>query len=90
MAADGSVESAANDIAAASTIALLRLNHDQLTELRKAVIDERILDVDLSADEADAVSRSVMATDDEGRIAEFCLAISHVATWLANRLRNVD
>jgi uncharacterized protein (TIGR02646 family) len=87
---DGSVAPAASDGAAASTINILRLNHGQLRELRRAAIDERILDRDFSADEAEALSRTIMTADTAGRMPEFCLAISQVATWYANRVRKLD
>ena len=86
--ADGSVTSLASDGAALSTIQILELNHPQLCDLRKAAIDERVLDNELTADEAELLSQSVMAIDTTGRISEFCLAIAHVALWYAESLRN--
>ena len=89
-AADGSVRHLHNDGAAESTIKILRLDHDQLVDLRKAAIEERVLDVDLSAHEAENLSHSVMTANAAGRIPEFCLAISQVALWYATRLREVN
>jgi uncharacterized protein (TIGR02646 family) len=86
--ADGSVTHIENDGAAESTIRILRLNHERLVELRKAVIEERVLDLEpgLSALEAEDLSRTIMVADAAGRIPEFCLAISHVAVWFANMI----
>jgi uncharacterized protein (TIGR02646 family) len=89
-APDGSVAPAANDDAATSTINILRLDHAQLKELRKAAIDERVLNRGLSADEAAILSQTIMTADPTGRIPEFCLAISQVAAWYASQMRNVD
>ncbi|MGO9574335.1 MAG: hypothetical protein ACLPTQ_08410 [Terriglobales bacterium] len=86
-APDGSVRSLPNDAAASNTITILRLDHSVLNELRKAAIDERVLDIDLSSDEAEALSRTIMIADAAGKIPEFCLAISQVATWYADSTR---
>jgi uncharacterized protein (TIGR02646 family) len=88
-ASDGSVTCAATDVPARSTIKMLRLDHDQLCALRKAGIEERVLDVDLTAEEAELLSRSIMSEDANGEIAEFCLAISQVAASYAKKLRGV-
>lgn len=87
-AADGKV--ASSDDAAASTITMLSLNHTQLSDLRKAAIEERIWETSLSADEAEVLSHTIMTADSAGRIAEFCLAISQVAAWYANGIRNAS
>jgi len=86
-AADGSVKPLLNDGAAENTVEILQLNHPQLNELRKAAIDERVLDSGLSADDAENLSHTIMANDAAGRIPEFCIAISQVALWYANRIR---
>ena len=87
-AADGSVAHLHSDHAAENTIKVLRLDHEQLVDLRKAAIEERVLDLDvgLSAQEAEALSRAVLAADATGRIPEFCLAISQVALWYASKM----
>jgi uncharacterized protein (TIGR02646 family) len=84
---NGSIESTAGDSAAENTIKTLALDHGQLTDLRKAAIEVRVLDAGLSANEARALSQTVMAADSTGRIPEFCLAISQVAAWYADRIR---
>jgi uncharacterized protein (TIGR02646 family) len=89
-APDGSVAHLHNDGAAESTIKILRLDHDQLVDLRKAAIEERVLDVDLSAHEAEDLSHVVMTRNAAGRIPEFCLAISQVALWYATKMREVN
>jgi len=89
-AADGSVKHLGNDSAAESTIKILRLDHKELVDLRKAAIEERVLDVDLSAHEAEALSRAIMTADVAGRIPEFCLAISQVALWYATRMHEIN
>jgi len=87
-AVDGSVAHLQNDAAAESTITILRLDHEQLKDLRKAAIDERIFppEVGLSSQEAEDLSHSIMTPNGEGRLSEFCLAISHAAAWYANRV----
>ena len=57
-------------------------------ELRKAAIDERVLDAGLSAEDAEALSSEVMTTNAMGRLPEFCLAISQVAAWYAKRMQD--
>lgn len=88
--ADGSVGAVAEDEAAESTITILALNHGQLIDLRKAAIEERVLDVDdpLSAAEAETLAQAIMNADAAGRVPEFCLAISQVAAWYPNKMRN--
>lgn len=85
-AVDGSVTHMDNDGAAASTIGILRLNHEQLVDLRKAAIEERVLDVEMSAEEASTLSEMIMVGGPMGRVPEFCLAISHAAAWYANNV----
>ncbi len=85
---DGSVTYPGDDGAAESTIRILRLNHEQLVDLRRAAIEERVLNLEpgLSAEEAEQLSASIMRADAAGRLPEFCLAISHVAAWYASML----
>lgn len=91
-AAEGSVAHLDNDGAAESTIRILRLDHEQLVDLRKAAIDERIFppEAALSLQEAENLSRVIMAPDFAGRLSEFCLAISQVARWYAARMREIN
>jgi len=88
-AADGSIASLADDVAAANTITMLNLNDAQLSDLRKAAIEEHIWDADLSADEAEALSHTIMTANSTGKIPEFCLAISQVATWYATNMKEI-
>jgi uncharacterized protein (TIGR02646 family) len=85
-ALNGSVGHFENDAVAKRTITILRLNHEQLIDLRRAAIEERILDLEpsLSAQEAEELSKTIMTANSVGRIPEFCLAISHAAVWYAN------
>jgi|HubBroStandDraft_4_1064222.scaffolds.fasta_scaffold277572_2 uncharacterized protein (TIGR02646 family) len=87
-AADGSVTWVGGDTAAESTIGILRLDHQQLEDLRKAAIDERVFPPDavLSSQEAENLSHAIMTPNAAGRLPEFCLAISQVAGWYANRV----
>jgi len=85
---DGSVTTQAGDIAAESSAQILGLNHPQLIELRKAAIDERVLDAGFSGQEAEVLAVEVMSANSEGRFPEFCLAISHAARWYASRMRD--
>lgn len=87
---DGRIDPAPNDDAATNTIEILALDHNELSDLRRAAIEERVLDADLSAEEADSLSRTIMTFDSSGRLAEFCLAISDVAVWYANMMRRSD
>lgn len=91
-AADGSVSHTGTDAAAENTIKILCLDHEQLVDLRKAAIEERVLDVDtgLSAHEAEDLSRTIMTANAAGRIPEFCLAISQAAIWYATRMREIN
>ncbi len=89
-APDGSIKTAPGDVAAENSIRILALDHEQLNELRKAAIDERVLDRSLSADDAEALSTEVMTVNSVGRLPEFCLAISQVAAWYANRIRDIN
>ena len=87
---DGSVEAVDEDEAAQSTVTILALNHSQLIDLRKAAIEARVLDADvpLSAEEAETLARTIMTANSTGRIPEFCLAISQVAAWYADKMRS--
>jgi uncharacterized protein (TIGR02646 family) len=91
-ASDGSVVHVGNDGAAENTIRILRLDHEQLVDLRKAAIEERVLDADtgLSAHEAEDLSRTIMTADAAGKTPEFCLAISQVARRYAARMREIN
>lgn len=83
---DGTVSQV--DAAAENTIRVLALNHSALRELRKAAIDERVWGAEiLTADQADQLSHRIMDADRDGRIPEFCLAISQVAAWDAGAKR---
>ncbi len=88
--ADGSVTTQAGDLAAESSIRILGLNHLQLVELRKAAVDERVLDAGISGQEAEVLSLEVMSANSEGRFPEFCLAISHAAAWYARMMRDAE
>ncbi len=84
---DGSVQATAADTAASSSIAILRLDHSLLCELRKAAIEERVLDASLSA-EAIELASSILSPDSSGMLPEFCLAIAQVSyDWYAKALR---
>jgi uncharacterized protein (TIGR02646 family) len=86
--ADGSINVSPEDNAAASTIQILKLDHPQLIDLRKAALEERILDNEsLTVEAAEALSRNVLQFDATGRLPEFCLAISQVAAWYAQNMR---
>lgn len=88
---DGSIKAADDDNAADQTIRVLRLDHGQLADLRKAAIEERVLDSDppLSATDAEALSVEIMARNSTGRFPAFCLAISQVAAWYARKIRDM-
>ncbi|HWZ45475.1 MAG TPA: retron system putative HNH endonuclease [Candidatus Saccharimonadales bacterium] len=87
-APDGSVEPVAADAAARNSISVLGLDHEQLVELRKAAIEERVLDAELSADDAATLAVEILTVNSDGRYPEFCIAISQVAGWYAGRIRD--
>jgi uncharacterized protein (TIGR02646 family) len=86
---DGSVAHLPDDVSARSTVEILRLDHEQLKDLRRAAIDERVFpaEVTLSVQEAEHLSRAALTPDLAGRLPEFCLAISQVAHWYAARMQ---
>ena len=81
--ANGVVESAKNEAGELTTIQTLGLNQAQLVELRKAAIDEAVLDADLSADQAIDLANQILKMGPGGQLSEFCLAIAQVARWYA-------
>jgi uncharacterized protein (TIGR02646 family) len=85
--ANGSVRPAADDTAASSTITILRLDHGVLAELRRAAIEERVLDAALSAEEAEELAATISSPGATGMLPEFCTAISQVSVWYANAIR---
>ncbi|HUN83305.1 MAG TPA: retron system putative HNH endonuclease [Terracidiphilus sp.] len=85
--ADGRVESKSGDKAAASTIEILRLDHEALTGLRKAAIEERVLDVALSLEEAQLLAAEALIPGSDGRLPEFCAAVAQVADWYAAQIQ---
>jgi uncharacterized protein (TIGR02646 family) len=86
---DGSIRTASGDGAAASTVHILGLDHSILIDLRKAAIEEHILDAGLSLDEAEDLSRTAtIRSKSSGRLMEFCVAIAQVASWYADELRH--
>jgi uncharacterized protein (TIGR02646 family) len=89
--ADGSISAAPDDIAANSSIRILKLDHDQLVELRKAAIEERVFDDDsLTIEGTEALAMSIMEFNVAGRLPEFCLAVSQVAARIARNLREMQ
>lgn len=72
-AVDGSVAHSPADGAAKSTIEILRLDHEQLKDLRKAAIDERVFppEVALSLHEAENLSRAIVTPDVAGNCQSF-------------------
>jgi len=87
-AADGSVHSDTSDAAALNSIEILRLNHDALSELRRAAIEERVLDASLSAEEAEELAVTILSPSSSGMLPEFCTAISQVGVWYAKTMRS--
>jgi uncharacterized protein (TIGR02646 family) len=85
--ADGSVQASAADTAASSSIEILKLDHSILCELRKAAIEERVLDASLSGEEAIALASSISSPDSSGMLPEFCLAIAQVSDWYAKAVQ---
>ena len=84
---DGSVRANSADAAASSSIKILRLDHSILCELRKAAIEERVLDATISAEEAIELAASISSPDSSGMFPEFCLAIAQVCEWYAKALQ---
>lgn len=89
--ADGSIKAAPGDNAAEGSIRILKLNHDQLVELRKAAIDDWVLDdIDLTVEGAAVLSTTIVEFDSKGRLPAFCLAISQVASWYVRRMHEMS
>jgi uncharacterized protein (TIGR02646 family) len=86
--ADGSIRSDASDAAALNSINILQLNHGVLSELRKAAIEEWVLDALLSAEEAEKLAVTISSPNSSGMLPEFCTAISQVSKWYANAMRS--
>jgi uncharacterized protein (TIGR02646 family) len=86
--ADGRVSFNANDTPAMRSIEILKLNHDILTELRRAAIDERIFEAPMSIADAEKLAVSIATPDSTGMLSPFCIAISQVSMWYANTVRN--
>lgn len=86
-AVGGSVGATGVDAAASSTIEILGLDHPDLCELRKAAIEERVLDASLTAEEALELATSIRSADSSGMFPEFCVAIAQICFWYANALR---
>jgi uncharacterized protein (TIGR02646 family) len=88
---DGSIKAAPGDNAAESSIRILRLDHDQLVELRKAAVDYWVLDdMDLTIEGAEVLSATILEIDSKGRLPAFCLVVSQVASWYARRMREMN
>lgn len=78
--ATGDVVSDASDNAAESTIRILKLDHDELVELRRAAVAEAVLDSDLELPDLRVLAAKIMELNSNGEYPEFCLAISQVAS----------
>ena len=77
---NGSISADVSDGAACSTIRILKLDHDDLVELRRAAINEAVLDADLDLSDLQVLAARIMEPNSNGECAEFCLAISQVAS----------
>ncbi len=86
---DGSVIAENDDPTAASTIQILGLNHPQIRDMRRAAIEaagiSRFSDAPLSAVDARELSRAFLDLDSDGRLPEFCFAVSQVALQYAEQ-----
>jgi uncharacterized protein (TIGR02646 family) len=78
--AEGGIKADALDEPARSTIQILNLDHPELVELRRAAISEAVLDADLDQADLQALADKFMEPNLNGEYAEFCLAISQVAS----------
>lgn len=85
--ADGAIRAGEADTAALSSIEILKLDHDMLRELRKAAIEERVLDASLTEEEARELAAHISMPDSGGMLPEFCLAIAQVSEWYAKALQ---
>jgi uncharacterized protein (TIGR02646 family) len=86
---DGRIEATDDrDTAAKTTIEKLALNHPQLTDLRKAAIDDVFFSPDIELDESDFIAiadGAYSVKDGEGKYPEFCFVIEQVAKQLIDR-----
>lgn len=76
---NGDISADVSDGAACSTIHILKLDDDELVELRRAAIREAVLDSDLDLPDLQVLAARIMEINSNGEYAEFCLAISQVA-----------
>lgn len=86
---EGKVSAVNGNIAAQTTINVLKINHPSLTEDRKRAIDEFVLGVNgddpLSPKRATQAIESVCRPNSKGKFAEFCVAIRHaLIEYVAN------
>lgn len=86
-AADGSVQPRANDAAAIDSVRILGLDHDVLNDLRRAAVEERVLDASLTVEEAEELAAAIRTPSSTGILSEFCIAISQVSAWYTKAIR---
>ncbi len=94
-AATGEITSVNNDPAVSSTISILKLDHPELAELRRAAMEAHGLSLrrgtsrrtskPKSAAEARRFAQEVILPDGKGRLEPFCIALAQVALVYAER-----
>lgn len=85
----GGISAAGEDVAAENTVALLKLNHGILQDLRRSTIEAHGLSLRAgsrrtarklkSAAEARRFAKEVLETNDSGRLEPYCIALAQVA-----------
>lgn len=93
--AKGFVHAAVGDAAVEQTIAILKLNHTALVDLRRSALQAHGLNVSVrttrtarklkSASEARRFAVEVLKTDNRGQLEPYCLALAQVALVYAEK-----
>lgn len=91
----GGIAAVAGDVAAENTVALLKLNHNTLQDLRRSAIETHGLSLRVgsrrttrklkSAAEARRFAKEVLETDDSGHLEPYCIALAQVALEYAEK-----
>lgn len=86
---NGEITEASGDDAAKKTIAVLKLNHAALTELRQRELlaygITRRASRPITAKKARELAQSIMKPDSDGKLPEYCIAVRQVAEKYAQR-----
>lgn len=76
-----------NDVGAAETIRRLRLDHEYLSDDRKAAIEELLFTVKVSEAQVRRLQEQIMQRDSQGRFRAFCFVLEQACAEYIRRLR---